>query len=259
MSTGSIFITGAAAGIGRAIAEQFHADGWFVGLYDVNAAGVKALATELGERTHYGELDVSDPAAWQSQLPAFFDAAGGRLDVLVNNAGILTSGPFEDTPLEQHKATMDINVTGVMNGCHTALPFLKQTANSCVINMASASAIYGQPYLASYSTSKFAVRGFTEGLNLEWQGHGVRVVDIWPIFVQTNMVQGMKAKSVKTMGVKLGPADVAKVVKKAVKAGPKSRKVHWVVGNDAKLFRSAVSILPDRVGRAITGRLSTDH
>ncbi len=257
--TRSVFITGAAAGIGKAIAEHLHGQGWFVGLYDIDNKGVTKLASELGERCLAGALDVTDDDAWQAQLERFVTAAGGRLDALINNAGIIASGPFESIPMARHKAIADINFTGVMNGCHAALPYLKQTADSCVINMASASAIYGQPSLASYAASKFAVRGFTEGLNLEWQAHGIRVVDVWPIFVQTAMVENMNAKSIQTMGVKLGPADVAKVVEKAIKAGPKSSKVHWIVGTDAKLFNVAIGLLPGTITRWINAKIGTDH
>ncbi|MGB1580870.1 MAG: SDR family oxidoreductase [Nevskiales bacterium] len=255
----SIFITGAAAGIGKAIAEQFHAAGWFVGLYDIDAQGVEKLAAELGENTAAGALNVTDSQAWETQLKQFFDLAGGRLDALVNNAGVLASGPFEEIPIQRHKAIADINFTGVMNGCHAALPYLKQTPGSCVVNMASASAMYGQPSLASYAASKFAVRGFTEGLNLEWEAQGVRVVDVWPIFVQTAMVENMNAKSIQTMGVKLGPTDVAQVVEKAVNAGPNSHKVHWLVGNDAKLLNLVIGLLPNSFIRWINAKIGVGH
>ncbi len=259
MTGKSILVTGAAAGIGRAIARQFHAHGWFVGAYDIDESGVTSLAEELGEKCVAGRLDVTEPAQWTATLAAFSEAADDRLDALINNAGILASGPFESISLEKHKAIMDINVCGVMNGCHAALPYLKRTPNSCIVNMASASAMYGQPSLASYAASKFAVRGLTEGLNLEWQAHGVRVVDVWPIFVQTHMVENMNAKSLREMGVKLVPADVAHVVQQAVEAGPRSRKVHWVVGNDAKFFKAAMGLLPERAVRFINQKITTDH
>src|SRR3990167_8634508 len=85
----SIFITGAAAGIGRAVAERFAKAGWFVGLYDVDEAGLQALRQQLGEANcHAGRLDVSCVEDWSAQLQAFHKAASDRLDVLVNNAGI---------------------------------------------------------------------------------------------------------------------------------------------------------------------------
>ncbi len=78
-----------------------------------------------------------------------------------------TQAHFEDTPIEAHHRTMAVNVNGVLNGCHAALPYLKQASFARVINLSSASAIYGRADLISYSASKFAVRGTTEGLDIE--------------------------------------------------------------------------------------------
>ncbi len=162
MSKPGVFISGAAAGIGQASARLFAARGWLVGLYDVDLAGVQALADELGaDQAIAGQLDVSDEAQWPLALESFFQRSG-RLDVLINNAGILASGPFASLSLSCQHKIIDINVKGVLNGCHHALPYLRRSPGSRVINMASASAIYGQPSLATYSASKFAVRGLTE-------------------------------------------------------------------------------------------------
>lgn len=252
----SIFITGAAAGIGRAIAQRFHAQGWFVGLFDIDEAGVTALAEQFGERTLSGRLDVRDIEIWNKQLEAFFSAAGQRLDVLVNNAGILASGSFELIPLQRHQAIININVNGVMNGCYAAFPWLQKTAESCVVNMASASSIYGSPSLASYSASKFAVRGLTEALNLEWESHGIRVCDVWPLFVQTQMLEGVDTGSIDNIGVKLSTADVALTVEKVINAGANNHQVHWPVGFVERMFKLGVALLPARLCRAFVKRVS---
>ena len=89
------------------------------------------------------------------------------------------------------------------------MPYLKQASFARVINLSSASAIYGQADLASYATSKFAVRGLTEGLDIEWQKYGIRVFDVMPLFVSTAMVKDMQAESIKKMGVHLKAEDVA--------------------------------------------------
>ena len=136
MSRPSIFITGAAAGIGQASARLFAAQGWFVGLYDIDQTGVSALAAELGaDNAMAGTLNVADASAWQPALATFQERAG-QLNVLLNNAGILVSGPFETIALSRQHQLVDINIKGVMNGCHAALPFLRQTRGSRVINMA---------------------------------------------------------------------------------------------------------------------------
>lgn len=145
----SIFISGAAAGIGRATAQQFAAAGWRVGLYDINLAGVTQLADELGATAVAGPLDVTDGAAFAAALKDFSAGAGGKLDVLFNNAGVLATGDFEAVSLARCHQLIDINTKGVVNGCHAALPYLK-AGQGRVINMASASAFYGTPALAVY-------------------------------------------------------------------------------------------------------------
>lgn len=144
----SIFITGAAAGIGRACAERFLEAGWFVGAYDIDAQAIEQWAREAGpERACAGYLDVTDDSQWAQCLADFAQAGTGQLDVLLNNAGILFDGPFETMEPARHRAIMDINVNGVINGCHAAHGYLRDSGGR-VINMASASALFGQPHLA---------------------------------------------------------------------------------------------------------------
>jgi NAD(P)-dependent dehydrogenase (short-subunit alcohol dehydrogenase family) len=255
----SIFITGAAAGIGRAAARHFAARGWFVGLFDIDSDGVHALAAELGaDRALAGRLDVVDAGSWQAALENFFQRAG-RLDVLLNNAGILASGPFESIPLARQQLIVDINVKGVLNGCYLALPFLQRTPGARVINMASASAIYGQPALATYSATKFAVRGLTEALDLEWEAHGIKVMDILPLFVQTAMVKDMNARSIARLGVNLTAEDIATTIWDAAHYSGRVPRVHWTVGRQTKLMYSLNGLAPDWVTRLITRTIATDH
>jgi NAD(P)-dependent dehydrogenase (short-subunit alcohol dehydrogenase family) len=258
MSRPSIFITGAAAGIGRATALRFAREGWFVGLFDLDEAGVQALAAELGpEQAMAGVLNVAEADAWLPALATFFRQTR-RLDLLLNNAGILASGPFGEIPLSRQHLIVDVNFKGVLNGCHAALPFLRQTPGARVINMASASAIYGQPSLATYSATKFAVRGFTEALDLEWQAFGIRVMDIMPLFVSTHMVDGMNAKSVKSLGVRLTAEDVAATIWEAAAYTGRTPRVHWTVGLQTRLFFTATGLSPAWVSRLLTRLIATD-
>ncbi|MDD3765273.1 MAG: SDR family oxidoreductase [Nevskiales bacterium] len=254
----AVLITGAAAGIGRAIAERFARAGWFVGLYDRDVAGVEALAQSIGaDHCLAGRLDVTDPAQWAAALETFFDAAGGRLDLLVNNAGILSAGAFVDIPLEAHHAIVDVNIKGVFTGCHAAFPYLRRTRGARVINLASASATYGSPGLASYSASKFAVRGISEALDVEWQAYGIRVLAIWPLFVKTAMVdEAGPLVSIDRLGVRLTPDDVAEVVWKAAHASAAGAPTHWPVGQQARLLMQGVKFAPARINRWIVGKIS---
>lgn len=254
----AIFVTGAASGIGRACAEHFAARGWFVGLYDVNGEGVARIAAELGEHNvTSGALDVSDPDGWEVALAQFWARSGQRLDVLLNNAGILTAGPFETVPLAKHRAMLDVNVGGMIVGCHCALRYLRKTPGARVINMASATAIYGQPDLVTYSATKFAVRGFTEGLDLEWSQYGIRVSDIWPSFVSSAMAAGFKGiASAQSLGIRLTPADVAATVWRCATGRRLIHKTHWMVGLQAGTLSFATRMAPTAMTRWVVRLLA---
>ena len=254
MSRPSIFVTGAASGIGRATAELFAQRGWFVGLYDVNEAGVRELAARLGADTSCaGGLDVGDYAAFERALAQFWEAAGQRLDLLFNNAGIGSSGDFEALSMNHNRAIIAVNFQGVVNGCHAAFQFLRRTPGARVISMSSASAIYGAPGLASYAATKFAVKGLTEALDIEWRRHGITVRDILPLFVDTPMVtkfeSQLKAKEV--LGMRLVPADIARVVWRAAhwKLWP---RVHWYPGTQGWLMALAQKLTPHWFNRFTT-------
>ncbi|MDQ9020395.1 SDR family oxidoreductase [Acinetobacter sichuanensis] len=245
----SIFISGAAQGIGAAIARTFYQQGYKVGIYDINEASAQHLAAQLGNNAKAGKLDVSDYAQWQNALEEF-SVWAGQLNVLVNNAGILYSGAFEKTDIQAHQRTINVNVNGVLNGCHAALPFLKQASFARVINVSSASAIYGQPDLISYSASKFAVRGITEGLDVEWQKYGIRVLDVMPLFVQTAMVADMDAASIQNIGVDLKPQDIAEQVLKLVQSkGTFFTQTHHPIGLKTKIMYQLSSISPQIINR----------
>ena len=261
MAKKSVFITGAGAGIGRATAQCFAAAGWFVGVYDRDHAAVQGLAQELNnqesgsDKALAGQLDVTNSEQWQRALDAFFSHTG-RLDVLVNNAGILYSGRFEDIPLQQHLNLLNINLNGVINGCYSALPYLQQTPKSRVINLSSASAIYGQPNLSSYSASKCAVRGLTEALDNEWRSHGIRVVDVMPLFVQTGMVKDMQSGTIGKLGVHLSADDVAQAIVKLSNRRARFMPVHTPIGLPSQVLYSLSSLTPDRINHWINGYLA---
>jgi NAD(P)-dependent dehydrogenase (short-subunit alcohol dehydrogenase family) len=157
----------------------------------------------LSRRIELGESD------WKIALAEFWRRCGQRLDVLLNNAGVLASGRFETIPLARHEAMLAVNVRGMITGCHGAFAYLARTPGAQVIDMASATAIYGQPELATYPATKFAVRGFTEALDPGWSPFGVRVSDIWPTFFNTAMADEYgRIPSAKSLGIRLGPAHV---------------------------------------------------
>ena len=153
MST--IFISGAARGIGRAIAELFLDRGWIVGAYDIDTV----------DYTHpnliTGVLDVTDAQSWEATLAEFAAHSPTRtITVVVNNAGVLTSGGIADISPTAIEHQISVNCTGVALGAHAALRHLRP--GSTLVNVGSASAIFGQPTIAVYSATKFFVAGLTK-------------------------------------------------------------------------------------------------
>ena len=242
-----ILVTGAASGIGRATALLFAEKGWYVGLYDVDDRGLESIAREIGPSgCCYRPMDVSSAASVKESIGHFSRNTGGRMDVLFNNAGILRMGAFEDIGLEEQLRVIDVNLKGMMNCIHAGLGLLKGTKDSRVINMSSASALYGTAYLAAYSASKAAVSSLTESLNLELERHGIFVGDVMARYVRTPLLErDIQAPSIGKLGIHLEPEDVARTVWKAAHA----RKLH----TDTKGMRPLLLLLklPAFVQKAI--------
>jgi NAD(P)-dependent dehydrogenase (short-subunit alcohol dehydrogenase family) len=186
----AIFITGGGSGIGAATARLFAARGWRIGLADVNAAGLAETAAACGGAQTF-VMDVRDREAWTRSLDAFTgvgEGKGGGLDVLFNNAGIPSGGPFAQTDWDLIDRTIAVNFIGVVNGARIGHAYLARTPGSCLLNTASASAIYGSAGLAVYSATKFAVRALTEALDGEWHAAGIKVRALVPGFIDTPLL-----------------------------------------------------------------------
>jgi NAD(P)-dependent dehydrogenase (short-subunit alcohol dehydrogenase family) len=247
--TRAIFITGGGSGIGRAVARLFASRGWRVGIADVNTAGLAETLSMLpaGMGESY-VMDVRDRAAWTTNLDAFTRASGGRLDVLFNNAGIGTGGPLAEASFEDLDRTVAINFTGVLNGARIGHAYLARTPGSVLLNTSSASGIYGSSGLATYSATKFAVRGLSEALDGEWFAQGIKVRCLLPSFIETPLLDGVAGGSNRTIresvtgaGLELTPVDVvAQAAWKAVHGDA----VHTYVGKTAARLRFAARWMP---------------
>lgn len=248
----SIFITGGAAGIGLATAERFGRDGWTVGVYDVDA---DALAKVKADHPDFitGTLDVREPEQWAEALAEFTSRTGGTLDVLDNNAGILHEGQIDHITPDQIKRQIDIDALGVALGAQAAYPYLKKTPGAHLVNIGSASAIYGQPAIAVYSATKFFVAGLTEALELEWEHDDIRVVSIWPLWAKTALATG-GAKSTKTLGIRITPEQVAEKIWESVHPTRQDKLLHrtsYSVGAQTLFLQNAAKFIPNFLNRAV--------
>ena len=254
----AIFITGGGSGIGRAVAQRFAREGWLVGLADVKEAGMAETAALLPDGQSWSiRLDVRDRAAWDEALAAFSQASGGRLDVLFNNAGVAHGGPFAENAQAAIDQLIDVNFRGVVNGAQAAYPLLKATPGSCLLNTASAAALYGAAGLSVYSATKFAVRGLTEALDVEWAGADIRVRDLMPGFIDTPLLvppahagtnQSMR-ESVVEAGLEFTPVEVVADIAWDAVTSP---KLHHLVGKTAKRVAFAARWMPGRLRKGLT-------
>ena len=250
----AIFITGGASGIGRAIAIHFGKRDWFVGLGDVDEHNMSVTRDLIGHGFVYQhKFDVRDREAWDVALESFATAAGGRIDVVANNAGIPLGGALLENDTQEIERCLDINLKGVLFGAQAAYPHLLKTApGSCLLNTASAAGIYGTPGASVYSATKFGVRAITESLDGEWAEDGIKVRSIMPSFIDTPLLDhNPNAKTnqdirtrVTEAGLEITPVEeVAEAAWNAVHG----EKLHTPVGKTAKQLTFGARWLPGRV------------
>jgi len=179
-------VTGGARGIGEGIVRRFVADGARVMITDLLDEAGAALATELGEAAAFTHLDVTARSDWMAAIAAT-EARFGKLDTLVNNAGILVFNGFEDYAPEQIDRLIEVNLKGVINGCQLAIPTIERAGGGAIINMSSADGLVGANAVSVYCATKFAVRGLTQALALELGPRKIRVNSIHPGGIYTSM------------------------------------------------------------------------
>lgn len=193
-----VLITGSGHGLGLEIARAFARAGAEVIITDRDSRRVDDAVLDLRE-CHYKVvgfvMDVTDPSDVRAVREHILSEYGS-IDVLVNNAGIVTGGQFLEVPLEKHLATYDVNTLGPVSVTYTFLPDLLAQSEAHLVNVASASALIPLPNAATYASSKWAVLGFTESIREELRlaGHShVTVSAICPSYINTGMFNGVKA------------------------------------------------------------------
>jgi 3alpha(or 20beta)-hydroxysteroid dehydrogenase len=186
----TVVVSGAAQGMGASHARRFVAEGARVLVGDVRAEQGRELAAELGDAARFAPLDVTQAASWDAAIEAA-ESAFGPVSVLVNNAGII--GPFvsmmEGTEADW-RAVLDVNLTGTYLGMRAVVPSMRRAGGGAIVNISSAAAFLGSPYVTAYMASKWAVRGLTKCAAMELADDGIRVNSIHPGMVMTPMIAG---------------------------------------------------------------------
>jgi 3alpha(or 20beta)-hydroxysteroid dehydrogenase len=181
-----VLITGSAGGIGAAAARRMAAEGARLLLSDADERRAGELAQELGGGAQALGHDVTSEEQWQAVLDHAL-AAHGRIDVLLNNAGVFLAAPMTETSLADFRRVMDVNVVGVFLGMRTVAPSMVERHAGSVINVSSVAGVIGPPMLTAYAASKWAVRGMSKVAAKELAQFGVRVNSLHPGQIDTDM------------------------------------------------------------------------
>src|SRR3954447_21938205 len=242
MTGQSVAVTGAANGIGLAVARAFAAAGANVALGDLDGEAARAAAGTLGGAATGAQLDVADPAGFAAFLDAA-EAAHGPLDVLVNNAGVDWIGPFHAEPDEVTRREVDVNLGGTLYGTRLALQRMLPRDRGHIVNVASGVGRVPLPGSATYSATKHAIVGLTESLRLEYRDRAVRFSLIQPSQVRTAMIDGQAQPR---LMAQIPPGEVAAAVLDAVR---RDRFEVWVPRSQAAGVKVA-ALLPRRLREA---------
>lgn len=247
-----VAITGAARGIGLATAKAFLREGARVAISDIDEVALKEAADDLGPDAIGIPADVTDGAS----LRAFLDqveADLGPLDVMVNNAGIMPTGPLLDEGDAIARKTLEINVLGVISGTKRALETMVPRGRGVVVTLASMAGETPAPGLATYNASKFGALGFTLATRAEVARHGVDVTAILPAFVNTELTSG-------TTGIagieNVEPEDVAEAIVAEVQRSRPRAKVY--VPRTAGALVTFGVLMPEPVQRLLTKVFKAD-
>lgn len=256
-----IFITGGASGIGLATAQRFATEGWFVGLADIDEPGMARALEAIGSdngSTH--RLDVRDRAAWKRELATFAGLTGGRLDVLMNNAGVARGGFLEQQSEDDVDLQIDINLKGVVNGCRAGFELLAATRGAQVVNVASVAGLVAPPQMSIYAATKFAVRALSEALDAEYSRVGVGVRCVMPWFIDTPLLDkaGFSGNQDFRASLKAGKTPVYPVcdVSDTVWRAIHSNELHHLVGAQAKRTRFMTRFAPGLIRKQLRRQAS---
>jgi NADP-dependent 3-hydroxy acid dehydrogenase YdfG len=250
----TVVITGAASGIGRALAQRLSSKGCPVVIADVNEVALKETEASLVGPTLTKVLDVRDAEAQYAFADEVRQWTPAPLGAVFNNAGVAVSSSVLDTVPEDDDWLWDINFHGVVNGTRAFLPILVEQDSGAIVNTSSVFGLVGMPNQSAYCSAKFAVRGFTDSLRQELRGSGVRAINVHPGGINTNIVRNARFRKdpdgrgrthdqmVKEFAAvtMTEPAKAAEIIHRGVEQG----KARILVGPDARLFDALARLAP---------------
>lgn len=205
-------ISGGARGIGAADARLLVAEGAEVVIGDILDEEGKALADELGQQARYIHLDVTQPEHWTAAVDTAVRDFG-KLNVLVNNAGIANGSSLQKFDLGQWQRVLDVNLTGTFLGMRAAADAIIAAGGGSIVNVSSIEGLRGTPWAHGYVASKWAVRGLTKSVALELAPRGVRVNSLHPGLIRTPLTEGIPDDMITIpLGRPGDPAEVANFV-----------------------------------------------
>ncbi|MFN3590794.1 MAG: SDR family NAD(P)-dependent oxidoreductase [Thermaurantiacus sp.] len=263
-----IALTGAGSGIGRALSLGLARRGATVVMSDKDEAGLSESSGLLGNYRHSRQaFDVTDTTAlgeWIEGAVAQF----GRLDGIINNAGLSVVAPFADCPREDFQRVMAVNFDAVVEGTRLALPYLRAQGSGWIVNISSVFGMMGYPTQSAYNASKFAVRGFTEALHIELAetDPGIRVIRVHPGGIRTNVARNAKiiahmpstdtaldsAEEFEKAAI-TSPEDAAETIIRGMEQG----RHRILIGRDARAIDTVTRLFPEsyfqRIGRFLGG------
>lgn len=257
-------VTGAAGGLGRAIALELATRGARMLLTDVDGEGAAKTADEVVKRGGRADAMKCDVAklADQEAMAKRADELFGQTDLLVNNAGVAAAGPVGDMPLADWQWVMDINLWGPIYGCHLWVPRMKRAGGGHILNVASIAGVASAPLMGPYNVTKAGVIALSETLASEVERDGIGVTVLCPFFFQTNVLKSSRQTGDTTMAgaaeklmrnSKLTAEDVARIALDACEKGTlycmphREAKAIWGLKRlSGERFRNVVKVLQSR-------------
>ncbi len=252
-----VVVTGAGSGIGRALALQLAAQGAHLALCDVNADNLQKtvdIASAHGVKVYSATVDVANRQAVQT-FADNVSRALGNASVIINNAGVALSQNVDTMSRQDFEWVLNINFWGVVNGCESFMPQLKQQGDAHIVNISSIFGIISVPSQSAYNASKFAVKGFTESLRQELNGSKIHVTCVHPGGIKTNIVRHARihndisghAVSPQKLAAdfdKMASTSAEEAARQIVRAIEKNQK-RLLIGADAKVLDAVQRLLPN--------------